>query len=96
METQVPTDPKQEQAQQPKPPELEILTGLFESTVTFFRLINKTMISLGYSRQKRRQVWDSLIHKSTVSDKDIIAALMAELKPILDEAKAKTEAAQQG
>ncbi len=93
MEEQTAVQPPQPQqtAQQPKPPELEIITSLFESTVTFFRLINKTMIGLGYSRQKRRQVWDSLIHKSTVSDDDIIKALMDELKPVLDDAKIAAE-----
>lgn len=89
-ETAVVETPKMERNREA---EVQYVKGLFESTVTFFKLINKTMINLGYSRQKRRQVWESLVKHSTVNNDDIIKSLLDELKPIMDEAKTKTEQA---
>lgn len=79
--------PQSAAAKTPESAEAEILKHLFESTVTFFRLINKSMLALGYSRQKRRQVFDSLIKRSTVDDKHVISGLIQELKPLFDELK---------
>jgi len=84
----------EEKVEVQQPAEMEILKHLFESTITFFRLVNKTMEHLGYSRQKRRQVWDALVKKSTIANEDIVKALLDELKPILEEAKVMAEADQ--
>jgi hypothetical protein len=67
-----------------EPNEQGMLKHLFESTVTFFRIVNKTMISKGYSRQRRRQIFESIVKKASLEDKDIIAGMMEELKPVFE------------
>lgn len=71
--------------------EEEMISHLFESTVLFFRLLNTSAIKLGWSRSKRKQLFESIVRRASVDNADIIQGLVSELKPLLEEISEKTK-----